>query len=124
MLGAGLILSAAVVADQPRTGGQLDPAQAWRTLALLAGLLASVFMVMQVLLMARIPWIERAWGHDVLARRHRWLGFWSFGLMMAHIGLETIEHLRRMPSAPGQALLTCLSGGPGCSARRWARRRS
>jgi len=48
------------------------------SLGLLTGLLAADLMLLQVVLMARIPWIERAWGHDLLARRHRLMGFASF----------------------------------------------
>lgn len=58
----------------------------------LTGLLASDLMLLQVLLMARIPWVERAWGHDVLARRHRLFGFLSFWFMIAHIVLITCEY--------------------------------
>ncbi len=51
----------------------------------LTGLLASVLMLLQVLLMARIPLVEQAWGQDELARVHRLVGFTSFNLMLAHI---------------------------------------
>jgi predicted ferric reductase len=51
----------------------------------LAGLVASVLMLLQVLLMARIPVVEQAWGQDELARVHRLVGFTSFNLMVAHI---------------------------------------
>ncbi|MEO7000141.1 MAG: ferric reductase-like transmembrane domain-containing protein, partial [Terracoccus sp.] len=53
----------------------------------LAGLLASALILLQVLLMARIPIVEQAWGQDELARVHRLVGFTSFTLMLAHIGL-------------------------------------
>jgi predicted ferric reductase len=55
----------------------------------LAGLLASVLILIQVLLMARIPVVEQAWGQDELARVHRLVGFSSFNLMLAHIVLVT-----------------------------------
>jgi len=58
----------------------------------LAGLLASDLMLLQVLLMARIPWVERTWGHDVLARRHRLFGFLSFWFMVTHVVLITGEY--------------------------------
>ena len=51
----------------------------------LAGLWASDLLLLQVLLMARIPMVERAFGQDRLARWHRWTGFSSFWLMVAHI---------------------------------------
>jgi len=76
------------------------------SLGLLAGLVCADLMVLQVVLMARIPWVERAWGHDVLARRHRWVGFASFWLMVTHIALFTADRLSR-------------DGGSGWS-RLWA----
>ena len=58
----------------------------------LSGLLASVLMLLQVLLMARIPFVEQAWGQDELARVHRLVGFTSFNLMLAHIVLTTLGY--------------------------------
>ena len=58
----------------------------------LTGMVASALLLLQVLLMARIPWVERVWGQDTLARRHRWVGFGSFHLMLAHIVLITIGY--------------------------------
>ena len=53
----------------------------------LAGLLASNLMLAQVLMMARIPILERAFGQDRLAHLHRLVGFTSFNLLVAHIVL-------------------------------------
>ncbi|MEV6971453.1 ferredoxin reductase family protein [Hamadaea sp. NPDC051192] len=58
----------------------------------LAGLVASDLMLLQVLLLARIPWVERAFGQDQLARWHRWVGFTSFHLLVAHIVLITLGY--------------------------------
>ena len=55
----------------------------------LTGLIASDLLLIQVLLMARVPWIEGTWGQDTLARWHRIVGFTSFDLMLAHIVLVT-----------------------------------
>jgi predicted ferric reductase len=55
----------------------------------LTGLLASDLLLVQVLLMARIPAVERSYGQDELARRHRLVGFTSFNLMVVHIVLIT-----------------------------------
>lgn len=43
----------------------------------LTGLVASDLLLIQVLLMARIPFVERSYGQDELARRHRLVGFTS-----------------------------------------------
>ncbi|WP_221936687.1 ferric reductase-like transmembrane domain-containing protein [Skermania sp. ID1734] len=55
----------------------------------LAGLLASASLLMQVLVMARVPWIEQAWGSGDLRRIHRLVGFGSMALMGTHIALIT-----------------------------------
>jgi predicted ferric reductase len=53
----------------------------------LAALACADLLLIQVLLMARIPWVERAYGQDTLARWHRWTGVGSFLLLLAHVGL-------------------------------------
>ncbi|WP_250009871.1 ferric reductase-like transmembrane domain-containing protein [Actinoplanes sp. M2I2] len=58
----------------------------------LTGLWASDLLLLQVLLMARIPLVERAFGQDRLARWHRWTGFTSFWLMIAHVVLITLGY--------------------------------
>jgi predicted ferric reductase len=57
------------------------------SLGRLTGLVASDLLLVQVLLMARIPVVERSYGQDELARRHRLVGFTSFNLMVAHVVL-------------------------------------
>jgi len=59
------------------------------SLGRLTGLLAADLLLVQVLLMARVPIIERSYGQDELARRHRFVGFTSFNLLLAHIVLIT-----------------------------------
>ncbi len=66
------------------------------TTARLAGLVAADLMLIQVLLMARIPWVERAYGQDTLARRHRVIGFTSFWLMIAHVALVTFGYAQQV----------------------------
>ncbi|KRE61743.1 oxidoreductase [Nostocoides sp. Soil756] len=56
------------------------------------GLVASALLLIQVILMARVPWVEQAWGQDELARVHRLVGFTSFTLLMAHIVLITVGY--------------------------------
>lgn len=81
-----------VVAWWVRGGGAGD-LDRWTTGLLstgrLTGLLASNLLLAQVLLMARLPWLERAFGQDRLAALHRIVGFVSFDLMVAHLVLIT-----------------------------------
>ncbi|MER7279123.1 ferredoxin reductase family protein [Dactylosporangium sp. NPDC000244] len=58
------------------------------------GLVGSDLLVLQVLLMARIPWVERGFGQDALARSHRLAGFGSCWLMLAHVVLITAGYAR------------------------------
>lgn len=51
----------------------------------LTGLWSADLLLVQVLLMSRLPPLEHAFGRDRLARIHRIIGFVSFDLMLAHI---------------------------------------
>jgi len=73
-------------------GGVQDltgPASGLTSVGRLTGLLASVLLLVQVLLMARVPVLERAFGQDRLARGHRLVGLVSFDLLLAHVVLIT-----------------------------------
>jgi predicted ferric reductase len=84
----------------------VDELRAWGTglesTGRLTGLLAAFLLLVQVLLMARVPLLEQAYGQDRLARIHRWVGFTSFDLMAAHVVLITWGYaageLRRTPA--------------------------
>ena len=58
----------------------------------LTGLIAADLLVIQVVTMARIPWVERVFGQDQLARWHRYTGFTSFNLVLVHILLITLGY--------------------------------
>src|SRR5215467_10344909 len=58
----------------------------------LSGLIAADLLVIQVVTMARIPWVERVFGQDQLARCHRYTGFTSFNLVLVHILLITLGY--------------------------------
>lgn len=67
-------------------------ALALTSLGRLTGLVAADLLLLQVLLMARIPTVERAFGQDALARTHRQVGFLSFDLMLVHVVLITLGY--------------------------------
>lgn len=70
------------------SGGSVAVTSAGR----LAGLVGADLLIIQVLLMARIPWVERVCGQDQLARWHRITGFTSFNLVLLHIVLVTFGY--------------------------------
>ena len=67
-------------------------APALSSLGRVLGLVAADLLLVQCLLMARIPWAERTWGQDRLARWHRVVGFTSFHAMLAHVVLIVIGY--------------------------------
>lgn len=62
------------------------------SLSRLTGLVSSNLLLYQVLLMARVPLFEHAFGHDAITRMHRLTGFWSFWLFLAHIVLVVLGY--------------------------------
>ncbi|MFJ2370399.1 ferric reductase-like transmembrane domain-containing protein [Microbacterium sp. NPDC087665] len=62
------------------------------TFGRLTGLVAANLLLYQVLLMARVPLFERGFGRDGITRLHRFVGFWSFWLMGAHIALLAVGY--------------------------------
>jgi len=79
----------------------------------LTGLVASDLLLVQVLLMARIPLLEKAFGQDELARRHRWVGFSSFNLMLAHIVTITLGYAATTPKGLWGTIVDLVVNYPG-----------
>ena len=70
-------------------GGGVTDLAAWgsglTSVGRITGLWSADLLLIQVLLMARLPPLEHAFGRDRLARLHRVIGFLSFDLMLAHV---------------------------------------
>lgn len=66
-----------------------DPTGALLSTGRLTGLVSAMLLLVQVVLMARVPVLEQAWGQARLARIHRIVGFVGFDLMVAHVVLIT-----------------------------------
>jgi predicted ferric reductase len=50
----------------------------------LTGLYGTYLALIQLVLMSRSPWLDQVFGMDGLARAHRWLGFATVWLLLAH----------------------------------------
>jgi predicted ferric reductase len=83
------------------------------SLGRVTGLVASDLLLVQVLLMARIPMVERSYGQDELARRHRWVGFASFNLMVAHVVLITLGYAATTPKGLWGTIVDFVLNYPG-----------
>src|SRR3954468_8595831 len=91
-IGLGVTIGLAVTAESAGSLGA--PGGIATALGRLAGLLAAYAMVVVVLLVARVPPLERAIGQDRLVAWHRKLGPWPLYLLLAHAVLITIGYAR------------------------------
>jgi ferredoxin-NADP reductase/DMSO/TMAO reductase YedYZ heme-binding membrane subunit len=91
-LGLGITVALAITAE---SAGSLSAAGGIATaLGRLTGLLAGYAMVIVVLLVARVPPLERAIGQDRLVAWHRRLGPWPLYLLLGHAMLITVGYAR------------------------------
>ncbi|MET8471974.1 ferredoxin reductase family protein [Streptomyces sp. NPDC006422] len=58
----------------------------------ITGLLCGYMCALLVMLMARVPWLEKGVGSDRTARWHASAGRWTIGLLLAHIVLITLGY--------------------------------
>jgi predicted ferric reductase len=93
--------------------GLSAPGAALTSLGRLTGLVSADLLLIQVLLMARVPAIERAFGQDRLARWHRIVGFTSIDLMLAHVVLTTLGYAATDRTGPVGEFWTLVTTYPG-----------
>ncbi len=81
------------------------------SVARLTGLLGAYSALLQVVLLARIPWVERAVGFDRLTVWHRWNGHACLYLVLAHVFFSVWGYavLDRLPI--GEEISTMIGGG-------------
>ncbi|SDS54698.1 ferredoxin reductase family protein [Agrococcus carbonis] len=89
------------------------PGGALASMGRMTGLVSANLLLYQVLLMARVPLFERAFGHDVLTRSHRAVGMWSFWLLVAHIVLLVLGYAADSGMQPLLQLWALVWGYPG-----------
>ncbi len=65
------------------------PAGVFTGLGQLTALAGTYLALVGVLLMARVPWIDHVVGSDTLIAWHRWVGFGTVSLILAHVVLTT-----------------------------------
>src|SRR3954468_22348516 len=92
-LGLGVTVGLGVIAES--SGSLQAPGGVATALGRLAGLLAAYAMVVVVLLVARVPPLERAIGQDRLVAWHRRLGPWPLYLLLGHAVLITVGYAQQ-----------------------------
>ncbi|QNN54554.1 ferredoxin reductase family protein [Nocardioides mesophilus] len=115
--GTALWLGLLLVTYWWAAGGGLRDLAGWQSgltsTGRLTGLVASDLLLVQVLLMARLPVLEGAFGQDRLARIHRIVGFTSFNLMLAHVVLITWGYAAGQVAATPRTFWQLTTGYPG-----------
>ncbi len=110
-LGLGVTLALGLAAESAgslRADGGIATA-----LGRIAGLAAAYAMVVVVLLVARLPPLDRAIGQDRLVRWHRRLGPWPLYLLLAHAVLITVGYAQAAHDGPLHRLGLLLWTYPG-----------
>jgi predicted ferric reductase len=115
--GSTLWLSLLLVTWWWVTGGGIGDLGGWsdglRSVGRITGLTSAVLLLAQVVLMARVPVLERSFGQDELARLHRIVGFTSFNLMLAHIVTITWGYAGGSPTSTPRTLWDLVVNYPG-----------
>ncbi|MBO0812722.1 MAG: ferric reductase-like transmembrane domain-containing protein [Microlunatus sp.] len=79
----------------------------------LSGLFSAQLLLVQVLLMSRLPLLEQAYGRIRLAKIHRAVGLWSVWLMVTHIVMAVAGRASASLSGVLSALRKILTDYPG-----------
>ncbi|HLI16392.1 MAG TPA: ferredoxin reductase family protein [Acidimicrobiales bacterium] len=109
-LGFGATLGLAVTAETP--GSIAAPGGLLTAVGRLAGLAGAYLLLVMVLLMARIPAIERAVGQDRLARWHRRVGLWPLALITVHALCITLGYAQAARTGFWSQVWTFLTSYP------------
>lgn len=81
------------------------------TVAKFVGLHAAVLMLFQLLLVARLPWLDRRIGMDRLTVWHRWLGFTLLWTIVTHALLVVLGYAK-LDGTPAVKTFFALAGVP------------
>ncbi|HEY6796198.1 MAG TPA: ferredoxin reductase family protein [Kineosporiaceae bacterium] len=108
-----LWLAGGAAGDLLGLGTMADVGEGVVSIGRLAGLVATDLLLVQVLLMARIPVVERAFGQADLTRRHRALGATSFTALLLHIALLTLGESLHSGLGPLGQFLQFVQDYPG-----------
>jgi predicted ferric reductase len=79
--------------------------------ARLTGLLAAYLALIQVVLIARLPWLERTFGLDHLTVWHRWNGHACIDLVIAHVVLSIWGYAMLDKLPVPREISTMITGG-------------
>jgi len=111
---AALAANAAVIVWLWTSGGNLDATstgEIFTSIGRITGLLSAYLALVQVLLLARLPALERAVGLDRLSVWHRWNGHACIDLVVAHVVFTVWGYALADRFTVGKEISTMLGGG-------------
>ncbi|MGW6936210.1 ferredoxin reductase family protein [Lentzea sp. NPDC054927] len=131
-IGLAIVLGANAAAVTSLYVAAGPSANAVLSLGRLTGLYGALLMAFQLLLIARVPWLDRRLGMDRLTSLHRWNGFTLLWLLVAHATFVIVGLADRMgpwtlaTSVTGilrAVVALVLITAVGVASARWARRK-
>jgi predicted ferric reductase len=109
-LGFGAVLAAVVTGES--VGALAAPGGLLTAGGRLAGFTGTYLILIMVVLVARLPWLERAAGQDRLVRWHRRVSPWALGLIAAHVVLITLGYAQAARSGAPREVWVLLTTYP------------
>lgn len=110
---AGLVVSVALVLPVTDQGLLHAPGGPATTLGRIAGLAGTYLLLITLLLIGRIPLIERVVGQDKLLRIHRWLGPAVLALLSTHVVALAVGYAQQVQTGPLHELWVMIVSFPG-----------
>lgn len=92
VLGLGLGLTAAIYLESTRVSDWSTFYAVVLSMSRIFAMLGAYFSIVGLVLVSRIPWVERSIGHDRLVLWHRKLGPWSLYAISLHVFLVVISY--------------------------------
>src|SRR5579859_622029 len=105
--GFGAVLAAVILGES--RGSLAAPGALLSAAGRLAGFTGTYLMLIMVVLVARLPWLERSAGQDRLVRWHRQVAPWAIGLITAHVVLILLGYARAAATGPWHELWVLLT---------------
>jgi len=110
--GIGLGIVVALVITSESWGSVASPGGLFDAVGRFCAMTGSYLMLIMVVLIARIPWLERVVGQDRLVRWHRTIGGWPIGLIALHIVFVTLGYAQMTKTGPFSEFWTFLMHYP------------
>ena len=109
-LGFGAVLAAVILAESRNSlaapGGLLSAG------GRLAGFTGTYLLLVMLVLVARLPWLERSAGQDRLVRWHRKVAPWAIGLIITHVVLIVLGYAQAADTGAWHELWVLLRSYP------------